>query len=138
MKKYNIEVGFQNVGKISDHLGSTKDKEIDKSRKSGIYLLKCNDCDAEYVGMTKRTAAKRDAEHRADCHKPLNPESAMAYHCITSNHTIKDGVELLKEVNEPSKLSIWESLKLFKRKDKNLANIIKEGNSPSILFETLI
>jgi hypothetical protein len=138
LKKYNVNVGFKNPGKICDILGSTKDKNGDVSKKSGVYLLECDDCDAKYVGLTKRRIGTRKAEHVADCGKPLNPESAMAFHCITKNHEMKEGVKLLKEVDEPFKLSVWESLKLFKMRNENLANLYKEGNSPSILYESLI
>jgi hypothetical protein len=31
------------------------------------------------------------------------------------------------------KLSVWESLKLFKMRNENVANLYKEGNLPSIL-----
>jgi hypothetical protein len=138
LKKYNINVGFKNPGKICDILGTTKDKVEDETKKSGIYLLECDNCDAKYVGLTKRRIGTREAEHVADCGKPLNPESAMAFHCITENHEIKRGVKLLKEVDEPYKLRVWESLKLFRMKNENLTNLSKEGNSPSILFEALI
>jgi hypothetical protein len=102
--------------------------------KSGIYLLKCANCDMKYIGMTKRKLSTRRSEHVSDCSKPLNQESAMAYNCIMENHEIKDGAKLLKQVNEPHKLSVWESLELFKHKQENLANLYKEGNSPSVLF----
>jgi hypothetical protein len=138
LKKYGITVGFKNPGKICDILGSAKDKVQDEAKKSGVYLLECDDCDAKYVGLTKRRIGTRKAEHVADCGKPLNPESAMAFHCITENHEMKSGVKLLKEVDEPYKLSVWESLKLFQMKNENLTNLYKEGNSPSILYEALI
>jgi hypothetical protein len=138
LKKYNLNVGFKNPGKIGDILGSTKDKIGDEAKKSGVYLLECDNCDAKYVGLTKRRIGTRKAEHVADCGKPLNPESAMAFHCITENHEMKGGVKLLKEVDEPFKLSVWESLNLFKMKNQNLTNLYKEGNSPSILYEALI
>ena len=115
-----------------------KSREKDNTKKSGIYRLECDDCDAEYIGLTKRSLEVREAEHRADCKKPPDLKSAMALHCITNQHSIKDGIQLLKEVNEPGKLYIWESLKLFERRNQNLANIFKEGNSPSMLFECLI
>jgi predicted GIY-YIG superfamily endonuclease len=126
-----------NSGKIADYLGTSKDKEIDKSKKSKVYLLTCNDCDSKYIGMTKRQIRKRFSEHQADCLKPLNQDSAIAFHCITEKHTIKNEVVLLKEVDEPHKLSVWESLNLFKNRNENLTNIFKEGNSPSILFECI-
>jgi hypothetical protein len=65
-------------------------------------------------------------------------DSAMAFHCITENHVMKGGVKLLKEVDEPYKLNVGESLKLFRMKNENLTNLYKEGNSPSILYEALI
>jgi hypothetical protein len=138
LKRFNINVGFKNPGKICDILGSTKDKVQDEGKKSGVYLLECDECDAKYVGMTKRRIGTRKAEHVADCGKPLNPDSAMAFHCITENHAMKEGVKLLKEVDEPYKLNVWESLKLFRMKNENLTNLYKEGNSPSILYEALI
>jgi hypothetical protein len=138
LQKYDINVGFKNQGKLSDILGSTKDKTTDEGKKSGIYLLECEDCDAKYVGQTKRRIETRRREHLADCSKPLNPESAMAFHCITQSHQMKEEIKLLKEINEPFKLSVWESLKLFKMKNENLANLFKQGNSPSILYEALI
>mgnify|MGYP003551533224 CR=1 FL=1 len=61
----------------------------------------------------------------------------MAYHCIMNKHKIKNEVKLLKEVDEPFKLNVWESLWLSKMKNEKLENVIKEGNSPSILFEVL-
>jgi hypothetical protein len=137
LKKFNIDVGFKNQGTLSDFLGTTKDKEDCESKKSGIYLLECEDCDSKYIGMTKRRIETRLKEHKADTKKPLNPDSAMAYHSITMNHKIKNEVKLLKEVDEPFKLNVWESLMLSKLKNENLVNVIKEGNSPSILFDVL-
>jgi GIY-YIG catalytic domain len=101
LKRRNIKIGFQNPGKLSDLLGSTKDKEKDQKKKSGIYMLECEDCDSKYIGMTKRRLEKRQSEHAADCSKPLNQESAMAYHCITENHSMKNEIKLLKQVDEP-------------------------------------
>ena len=138
LKRYNIQVGFKNPGKMSDLMGSLKDQKVEDARKSGIYKLECENCDSKYIGMTKRQLKTRLKEHLADCSKPLNQESAMAFHCITNGHQLKNEIKLLKEVDENYKLSTWESLELMKHKNENLANIYKEGNSPSILFETLI
>jgi hypothetical protein len=87
--------------------------------------------------MTKRKLKERRKEHVQDCSKPLNQESAMAFHCITEDHKIKSGAILLKEIDEPYKLSEWESLHLNKHRNLNLANLYKEGNSPSVLFKNI-
>lgn len=134
--KYHFRVGFKNPEKLSDYLGTSKDKEKDPKQKSGIYLITCQQCDAIYIGLTKRKLETRFAEHLADCDKPLNQDSAMAYHAISNGHEI-DEIKLLKEVDDPWKLSAWESLELFKNREKKLTNKIKEGNSASILFEVI-
>ena len=133
LKPFNIRVAYQNPGKLSDLIGSTKDKNIDELAKSGIYQLSCADCDAIYIGQTKRNIGIRRNEHINDCFKPENPESAMAYHCITKSHSIRN-VSLLKEVHDTYKLDSWESLQLKLNEDENLTNLNKFGNSPSILF----
>jgi GIY-YIG catalytic domain len=128
---------FKNSGKISDLVGTTKDKEDDDGKKSGIYKLNCADCSAQYIGMTKRCLKTRFKEHLADCKKPLNPDSAMAFHCITEGHKMRNEAKLLKQSDEQFKLSILESLELFKHKNQNLQNLYKDGNSPSILFHCI-
>ena len=62
---------------------------------------------------------------------------AMAYHCITEGHSIQ-GANLLREVDDAYKLNSWESLMLNRFKNDNLTNLIKAGNSPSILFDLKI
>jgi hypothetical protein len=137
LRQRNIKIGFQNPGNLSQKLGTAKEKEKDHLKKSGIYMLKCSDCETKYIGMTKRDIKTRQKEHVADCRKPLNEESAMAFHCIQENHSIDNEVVLLREVNEVYKLSCWESLELFKHQEEDLANIFKLGNSPSVLFSAL-
>jgi hypothetical protein len=78
------------------------------------------------VNEEKKLSTRR-SEHVSDCSKPLNQESAMAYHCIIENHKIEDSAKLLKQVDEPHKLNIWESLELFKDKQET-SNLYKEGN----------
>lgn len=134
LKQHKIKIGYQNPRNLSDILGSTKDQNRDPLKKSGIYKLTCEDCDKIYIGLSKRQICIRRDEHVRDCSKPLNQESAMAYHCISENHTIKD-IKLLREVNERYKLNCFESLELHKHRHKNLANFYLQGNSPSILFK---
>lgn len=136
LKPFNIKVAYKNPGKLSNHFVSTKDKSDNDLMKSGIYQLSCADCDAIYIGQTKRNIQTRRNEHISDCFKISNPESAMAYHCITEGHSIKD-VSLLKEVCDNYKLDSWESLLLKMMEEKNLTNLNKFGNAPSILFKNI-
>lgn len=51
--KLNIELVPKSNSKLSNFLTSTK-KPIAKINQPGVYVAKCNDCDAEYIGQTKR------------------------------------------------------------------------------------
>jgi hypothetical protein len=54
LKKFGYRVVFNNNGeKMNDLLDSTKDR-ISDDEKSGIYETNCQDCDATYIGESKR------------------------------------------------------------------------------------
>ncbi|EZA59754.1 hypothetical protein X777_16235 [Ooceraea biroi] len=48
---------------------SGKDALPDSNKTGVVYRLKCKDCDACYVGQTKRHLATRVKEHRSDISK---------------------------------------------------------------------
>ena len=39
---------------MSDLMGNLKDQNVEDERKSGIYMLECENCNSNYIGMTKR------------------------------------------------------------------------------------
>lgn len=133
MKQHQIKLVYQNPGKLGDLLGSTKDKERREEFKSGIYQIDCGDCDAKYIGKTKRQLRIREKEHRAAINKPCL-KSAIGEHCRDNDHQI-GSISLLKESSEPYKLDAYESLYLSRKKNENLLNEQRFGNLPSILYK---
>jgi hypothetical protein len=134
LRKFGFKVAYNNNGKLSDLLGTAKDKIIDDNEKSGIYEIKCSSCDAIYIGQTKRKLKTRYKEHLEDVKKAVNDEKPLAKHLIEENHQAGE-IKLLKEVRKNHQLNAYESLYLFKNKHKNLLNCQIEGNNPSILFK---
>jgi hypothetical protein len=134
LRKHGYKVAYKNDGKLSDLLGSTKDKIREDDEKSGIYQINCSKCDASYIGQTKRKMKIRIKEHFEDCSKPPIEEKPMPKHAIENNHPFGE-ISLLKEVRKPFELNAYESLLLNKHKNKNLVNIQKEGNCPSTLYK---
>ena len=115
-------------------LGSIKDSREDQEQ-SGIYKIKCSDCEKEYYGQTKRKLEIRKAEHEADCRKKiLNDKKPLAKHAIENNHRLGP-IELVKEVRKAHQLDTYESFYLFKNKNRDLINVQIEGNNPSILYK---
>ena len=60
--EHQMEIVYKNDNKLSNLLGSTKDK-IEPLKKSGIYTVTCNECEKKYTGQTKRSIEKRFSEH---------------------------------------------------------------------------
>lgn len=135
-KKQKIGLGFTSENKIKNILGNPKDK-IPTNNKSGIYELKCGDCNATYIGQTKRNILTRFKEHISHIKYNRPTKSAVAQHALENNHlnfTIED-LKLKKQVREKNKLDAWESLYIrrYKNKNRELMNIDEEPIQ-SILF----
>ena len=93
----NLKVVFQNTRRIKSFF-PYKDR-FNRSQKSKIvYKASCWDCDAFYIGKTKRRLHDRKAEHfkalTQNGHASL--ASAVVKHPISTGHNIKwDHFEIL-------------------------------------------
>jgi len=54
--------------------------------KNIIYKLSCKDCDATYVGQTKRKLNTRTSEYRRDINKKTGKHSVITEHRINNDH----------------------------------------------------
>ena len=86
LRKNGYKTAFYSILKV-EHLSSLKDR-IPPHKQSGIYRALCNapSCNAIYIGQTGRTLQTRIAEHRSAFSKKKNADSAIADHCLSSQH----------------------------------------------------
>lgn len=131
-REHDMQLVFSNNNKLKNLLGSTKDK-IDNMKKSGIYTIKCGDCDKIYYGQTKRTIEKRFKEHINYIRTNQHQKSAIATHVLEQNHfnVGLNNLTLKKQVTDDRKLDAYESY--FIQNDRNSVNS-DNGNINSILF----
>ena len=62
-----------------------------------VYKLACKDCNASYVGQTKRQLQIRMKEHSNDINKKSNP-SVITCHRLNTDHEFDwHGVEVMDE-----------------------------------------
>lgn len=134
-KKKNIECVFSNNGKIKNMLGTTKDK-TKTNEKSGIYEVKCGNCEAKYIGQTKRSIKVRFKEHSSHIKYNRPEKSSVATHALTTNHfdLKSDNVKLLKHVTNHRRLDAYESI--YIHINENLMNS-DDGNIISPLFNLI-
>ena len=133
--EFDMTLVYKNENKLCNLLGSTKDKK-EPLEKSGIYRIKCKDCDAVYIGQTKRSVLKRFKEHFKCIEHNYVRKSAFASHAIFNEHrnvTIDD-VQLIKSVSDERRLDAYECV--YIRKSENTVNL-DNGNIDSILFSLL-
>ena len=90
----NLRVVFQNTRRIKSFF-PYKDR-FNRSQKSKIvYIASCWDCDAFYIGKTKRRLHDRKTEHYKALTQ-IGHASAVAEHSIFTGHNIKwDHFEIL-------------------------------------------
>ena len=130
--EHDMSIVYTNKNKLIDLLGSTKDKK-EELKHSGIYRIKCSECDAVYIGQTKRTVEQRFKEHLKSVEQRHTYKSAFAAHAVESKHlntTVKN-VKLLKRVTDHRRLDAYECV--YIRNTENTVNL-DNGNIESILF----
>jgi hypothetical protein len=113
-------------------LGNPKDK-VNRNEKSGIYEINCKDCNKKYIGQTKRPIITRFKEHMAH-RKFVIFESD--HRIDETNLKLGGGGGGVRSVNNCEFLNIFESIEIFKNKDKVLN--ADGGPIPSTPLYTLL
>lgn len=132
-KRSNVELVEKSERKLCNLLGSTKDK-VENLQKSGIYSLKCDNCELSYIGQTRRPILTRYKEHFGHITKNRPEKSSVADHVISTGHSVSlGGLSLLKQVNHTGRLDAFESFYIEKFKP-DLMNI-DAGPIQSYLFQ---
>ena len=85
LNKHNIKATFYTQTTLRSLLSKPKDPIPKEDRNNAIYQLNCKDCEAVYVGETKRTLNIRAEEH-IKAIKPASKKSHTAEHCWKYNH----------------------------------------------------
>ncbi|XP_018375985.1 PREDICTED: uncharacterized protein LOC108769469 [Trachymyrmex cornetzi] len=95
-KDYKVNLAYFSLNKLSCFIKTHKDPVPNMSKKNAVYKIKCNNCDASYVGQTKRTVKTRINEHRNDIRKNINNHSVITEHRLNYNHDFDwDNIEIM-------------------------------------------
>jgi len=115
-KKHNINTIFTINNKLSHIIKTGKDK-INKIKCSNVvYKINCNNCDASYVGQTKRQLHTRIKEHRSDINKRTGLLSVVSLHQLNNNHEIKwDNVNILDKEHAYNNRIVSEMIHIKKQ-----------------------
>ena len=86
-----------------------KDKLELLSNQNVVYKISCDDCEASYVGQTKRKLSTKIHEHISGINKKTGSPSVISDHRINLNHNFKwNEVKILDSVSSYNKRLISE------------------------------
>jgi len=114
---HNLEIVYKSDRKLACLLGSAKDK-TSELKKSGVYTVKCGNCERVYYGQTKRSVEERFKEHM-QCIRLNQPQRlAIASHVLLDGHeNVNIGsVKLLKQVNDERQLDAYKRRFLYSKR----------------------
>jgi len=105
---------FNMINKFSNNTNQNGDK----FNKSGIYKIKCSDCDSFYVGQTGRSFRTRYREHiqALKSQNLTSMKSTFAEHIMQSNHkytNIDQNMEVLDYEIKGNKMNCKEDFYIF-------------------------
>lgn len=110
-KKYNFALAFAGSRSLGRFIRAGKDRLDRLAQSDVVYRMECKDCDAVYVGQTKRQLGTRLKEHRSDIrNRPLSP-SVVSCHRIEFGHEFDwENVSILDQETSYPKRRISEML----------------------------
>jgi len=94
-----------------------KDPLYSSSHNDVVYKISCQNCEATYVGQTKRQLKTRILEHSADIKKESGPPSVISNHRINDDHDFNwTDIKILDHERNYKKRLIFEMVHIIKQK----------------------
>jgi len=84
-RKFDFHMTYFVPNTLNIFIKRDKDKIEFMSQSECVYKIVCLDCDASYVGQTKRQLATRIKEHKKDINKKNGALSVISNHRLEKN-----------------------------------------------------
>jgi len=93
-----LKLTFFGINKLNKFIKVHKDPLPFLSRSNVVYKINCLDCDASYVGQTRRLLKQRIEEHRNHIRRDTTQTSVITDHRLKFSHEFDwENVEILDE-----------------------------------------
>jgi len=93
----NIKLSFFSINKLNSIIKVQKDPLPLLSHSNVVYKLRCAQCDASYVGQTRRLKTRID-EHRSHTRRNINQSSVITEYRLEFLHDFDwDNIDILDE-----------------------------------------
>ena len=115
--KHNIKSTFYSRDTLRKYLSKPKDIFPAERLNNIVYKIPCNDCEAVYIGETKRSFKQRSSEHQRAVRNGDTDKNEIADHCWKENH----------QMNWKGKSVIDRERNIYARKIKETIHSIKDN-----------
>lgn len=90
-------MSFRGVNSLKSFIKVHKDKIETGSRNNVVYKISCKDCNATYVGQTKRLLKNRIKEHYRHITRNTDQNSVITDHRLSGHEFDWDNIDILDE-----------------------------------------
>lgn len=137
IKKSNIKIGYRCLRRLNGYIKPQKDKNELSNNSNVIYKINCRDCNATYIGQTKRKLGTRLKEHKNNIKLDSTRLSVISEHISNLSHSFDwDNAKILDYESNYYKRLISEMLHI--KEHINSINLKKDIESlESCYFDVL-
>jgi len=118
IKKYGFDLAFSIPSTLNIFIKCGKDNLDLTSHQGVVYKISCQDCDASYIGQTKRQLGTRIKEHASDINKKNGSPSVISKHRLNFRHDFEwDNVKIINNERSYPKRQISEMVHIKKQQN---------------------
>ncbi|XP_071573520.1 uncharacterized protein [Temnothorax nylanderi] len=137
LRNKEFDVVYTVPKKLDRIINRGKDRLESAKRMEIVYEIDCLNCDACYIGQTKRNLATRIKEHRADIKKHPSNHSVVSKHKTSCNHEFNwTSPKVLHSEKQFKKREIAEMV--FIKKNNNTINLQKDTDNLPVIYDKII
>ncbi|KAM0729416.1 hypothetical protein ACS0PU_004770 [Formica fusca] len=137
IKDFDVKLSYFSLNKLHKYIKTHKDITPKSLCKNVVYRINCLDCDASYVGQTRRQLTKRISEHRNHINRNTTVHSVVTDHRINFNHNFNwEEVEILD--SEPFLQKRLLSKMIFIKRQVNSLNLQTDTECLPDMYMTVI
>lgn len=129
LNKFDMTLSCKTTNKIGNIYTKTKYTVPKQLKSKVVYQIKCCDCGAVYIGVTKQKLKDRMAKHKSDIHlKKLQETTGLTVHAVKNHHKIDlDKVTILEQIPNYFQRLIAEKMYIHKTPNTVNTQIDKAG-----------
>lgn len=123
-RKAGVKLAFRTCNTLKLRLRHNLNHQKNDYNRSGVYRLKCNDCECFYIGQTGRSFTTRFREHTYSQNK-----TAFGAHLKDSKHNvgnIEHNMEILHKTVKGRKLDLLENIHIYSNNKKAPDKILND------------